>query len=229
MASRYHDAPSQSRHCSDQRPPRDLHFSSFYSQNEHETLLFSHMKSAPGIPSRTLPRVRAFFITFATYGARLHGDTAGSVDREHNVYGTNLCTPNLSRVTFERRRMNQPAYTLDEPRRAIVLGACREVCECRAWWLFAAHVRSNHVHIIVQAGDKPEEVLNTLKAYSSRALTQAKFEPSERKRWARHGSTRYLWNDERLRSAIRYVLQQQGDPMAVYAAPNVWHPTEPRP
>jgi hypothetical protein len=32
----------------------------------------------------------AYLITFTTYGARLHGSARGSVDDEHNVYGTPL-------------------------------------------------------------------------------------------------------------------------------------------
>ena len=28
-----------------------------------------------------------YFITFARYGARLHGDESGSVDRRHNLVG----------------------------------------------------------------------------------------------------------------------------------------------
>ena len=34
-------------------------------------------------------------------------------------------------------------------------------------------------------------------------------------RWARHGSTRYLWNAEELSAAISYVVSGQGEPMAV--------------
>ena len=38
-----------------------------------------------------------------------------------------------------------------------------------------------------------------------------------RKRWTRHGSTRYLWNEEQLHRAIEYVLYQQGPAMAVFS------------
>ena len=36
------------------------------------------------------------------------------------------------------------------------------------------------------------------------------------KRWTRHGSTRYLWNDEQLHRAIHYVVYEQGPPMAIF-------------
>jgi hypothetical protein len=36
-------------------------------------------------------------------------------------------------------------------------------------------------------------------------------------RWARHGSTRWLWKDEDVRQALRYVIEEQGEPMALFA------------
>jgi REP element-mobilizing transposase RayT len=125
--------------------------------------------------------------------------------------------------------MAQPGYILDARRRNVVLQSCVEVCQFRDWWLFVVHVRSNHVHVVVQSSDQPERVMNSLKAYASRALTKANFDGPERQRWARHGSTRYLWNDGQVRGAIKYVLKEQGEPMAVYIAPGLWRDPEPRP
>jgi REP element-mobilizing transposase RayT len=176
--------------------------------------------------SETLPRARAYFITFATYGARLHGDAVGSVDREHHLYRTSYAPANPLRERVERGKMVESSYVLDEQRREVVLQSCREVCEFRRWWLFIAHVRSNHVHVVVQASQAPERVMNDLKAYSSRALSRAGLEPTERRRWARHGSTRYLWSDDQVRGAIRYVFCEQGKPMAIYMAQGLWRQIE---
>ena len=176
--------------------------------------------AAPKIPpSPTVPR--AYFITFPAYGHRLHGDDDGSIDREHNVFGTLVVKPNPLREDFERGRMSQPPYELDAARRDVVFEAIREVCTHRVWWLFVSHVRATHVHVIVQAGDEPEKVMNDFKTYASRALNRAGFENNQRKRWARHGSTRYLWTQRELEGAIHYVLYEQGEPMSVYAAPGV--------
>ena len=35
----------------------------------------------------------AYFISFACYGCRLHGDDRGSVDLRHNLYGTPVLPP----------------------------------------------------------------------------------------------------------------------------------------
>ena len=83
-----------------------------------------------------------YFITFTCYGARLHGDESGSVDRQHNLVGSRLLEPDAGRVMAERRRMLQAPYVLDETGRAVVLAAIRKHCAYRGWNLLAAHIRS---------------------------------------------------------------------------------------
>jgi REP element-mobilizing transposase RayT len=159
-----------------------------------------------------------YFITFTCYGAHLHGDEPGSVDRSHNVPGSRLAEPNPERAAVKREQMDQAPYLLDQSRRATVLGAIREVCLHRGWGLWAAHVRTNHVHAVVEAAVRPERVMNAFKAYASRRLNRLGIDHVDRKRWARHGSMRWLWSDDDVRAAIRYVVDGQGQPMEVYRA-----------
>jgi hypothetical protein len=72
------------------------------------------------------------------------------------------------------------------------------------------------VHVIVEGEALPEKVMNDFKAYASRALNRLNSEESGRRRWARHGSTRWLWKDPDVRAAIHYVIEEQGEPMAVF-------------
>jgi len=72
---------------------------------------------------------------------------------------------------------------------------------------------------VATAGCKPELVLNALKAYSSRALNHLVLDSPNRRRWARHGSTRYLWTSAAVFAAIHYVIREQGDAMAVFEMP----------
>jgi REP element-mobilizing transposase RayT len=158
----------------------------------------------------------AYFITFHTYGTWLPGDADGSVDRAHNVPGTPMLPPDPVREARARARMDQPEYIMDAPRRAIVLQTIQEVCQYRGWTLLAAHIRTNHVHVVVRADQPPEKVMTDFKAYASRKLNAGGFESPERKRWTRHGSTRYLWQPAHVAAAIRYVVDKQGQPMTVY-------------
>jgi REP element-mobilizing transposase RayT len=96
--------------------------------------------------------------------------------------------------------LKQAPYEMDQGQRAIVLQAIGEVCRYKGWRLLAAHVRSSHVHTVVDADVAPEAVMNAFKSYASR-------------------STRYLWSSARVAAAVRYVLDKQGEPMACYQAP----------
>ncbi len=159
-----------------------------------------------------------YFITFACYGSHLHGDGEGSVDRKHRVYGGPLVDEKPGLVAAEQRLMDQLPYELDEVRRGIVLASLRKRCAEREWHLLAAHVRSSHVHIVVEAETKPERIMNDLKSYASRRLNGTGLDEAGRKRWARHGSTRWLWDRQSVAAAIKYVVEEQGDPMAVFVA-----------
>jgi REP element-mobilizing transposase RayT len=112
--------------------------------------------------------------------------------------------------------MTQPSYLLDAIRRSLVLQTLQEVCSWRGWTLLAAHVRTNHVHVVTTANCKPEQVMTAMKAYSSRALNEHSLDGPGRRRWARHGSTRYLWTKDSVGAAIHYVVREQGESMAVF-------------
>ena len=100
-----------------------------------------------------------YLITFACYGCHLHGEETGSVDPAHNVPGTPLLESNPARAAWEEQHMDQPPYSLDRICHQAVLQAIQEVCGHRGWNLLAAHVRSNHVHTVVEAEIPRERVM----------------------------------------------------------------------
>jgi REP element-mobilizing transposase RayT len=124
-------------------------------------------------------------------------------------------------VTADTERMKEVPYFLDHVRREIVMETIRCVCRHRGWNPLAVHVRTSHVHVVVEADEEPERVLNDFKSYASRRLNEV--EP-ERRRWARHGSTRWLWNPKHVSAAMQYVFEEQGEPMERYSPES-----EPRP
>ena len=114
--------------------------------------------------------------------------------------------------------MNQAPYVMDKSRREVVLAALQERCQQHDWKLLAAHVRTNHVHLVVEGEARPERIMNDLKSYASRCLNQTGLDEPARQRWARHGSTRWLWTTEQVSAGIRYVVDEQGEAMAVFEA-----------
>ena len=93
----------------------------------------------------------AYFITFSCYGTWLHGGKETSVDRHHNIPKTEFLPFNYVRQISATKRMLETPYFLDEPQRQIVLNTIKEVCQYQGWVLIAAHVRTNHIHLIVHA------------------------------------------------------------------------------
>ncbi len=161
----------------------------------------------------------AYFITFHTYGSWLHGDKAGSVDRKHNLPGAPVLEPDRKRRDREYSQLKHTPLTLDETRRFVVDQAISEVCAHRGWMLHALHVRTNHVHVVVSADRMPERVMNDLKSWATRAMIEAGSIQKGIKAWARHGSTRYLWNEEQVHDASDYVLNRQGAPLTMRPPP----------
>lgn len=168
----------------------------------------------PDRPERPAAEPWAYFLTFACYGERLHGDNRGSVDRNHNGRQTPYLSVNPDWRRFEQKRMQHRSARLSAEARDIVLESVRSVSEHERWILYAAHIRSTHAHIVVSAPTEPEIVLGKLKAYSSRALNNAL--GKQAKRWSRHGSTVYLWDARQLQSAVDYVVHGQGPTMSCY-------------
>ena len=60
--------------------------------------------------------------------------------------------------------------------------------------------------------------MNALKSYASRDLNLSGLDEPNRKRWTRHGSTRWLWKDKEVQAAIDYVITGQGQSMEVHLA-----------
>jgi REP element-mobilizing transposase RayT len=78
--------------------------------------------------------------------------------------------------------------------------------------------QDDHVHVLLEAEARPERVMNDLKSFASRRLNELGFDTTDRRRWARYGSTRWLWKREDVLAALTYVVDKQGEKMAVYQA-----------
>jgi len=156
----------------------------------------------------------AYLITFHTYGTWLHGDPRGSVDRQHNVYGTDLVPKNNSMRKAETARLDRGPVKLDAAARQAVRRAILSVVEHRRWMLRALAVRTNHVHLVIEAQEPPERVMNTIKSWATRRLRVERLIHPRRKVWTSHGSTRYLWRGCDVLGACQYVADGQGGALA---------------
>jgi hypothetical protein len=72
--------------------------------------------------------------------------------------------------------------------------------------------------VVIDGDDEPERMMTHLKSAASRRLNDLGFDDPGRRRWARHGSTRRLWDRDSVLKAIAYVIDQQGEPMSTFEA-----------
>ena len=158
----------------------------------------------------------AYLLTFNTYGSWLHGDERGSVDRRHNSVLQERLAQNLSLERRRRELMTDAAYCLDDARQRIVLQSIQSHVSVRQWQLWAAHIRPTHGHVVVGGDISPERMLNEFKSYASRALNATQIDSPDRHRWAKHGSTKYLFTEQSIVQAVNYVIDEQGDRTVYY-------------
>jgi valyl-tRNA synthetase len=152
-----------------------------------------------------------YFITFTTYGQHLHGHAEGSADRAHNIPGTPYLPPDAETEKSAEDQLQSKPYSLasSEERKA-VQEAISEVCEHRGWRLLVMHVRTTHVHIVLEADALPEKVMNDFKSYATRKLRERGMVSPDARLWTRHGSTRYLNYPKSIEAARNYIVDEQG-------------------
>lgn len=161
----------------------------------------------------------AHFLTFHTYGTYLHGHENGSVDRNHNIPGTAFLAASPAREAFRRQQLAHPPTELDQHARFVVDATIRGVCDHRQWHLYALHVRTNHVHVVLAATDPADKVLVDLKAWCTRRLRESALVAATANVWAHHGSTRCVDSEDSLARAIHYTTNEQGPPLPMSPPP----------
>ncbi len=99
---------------------------------------------------------------------------------------------------------------MSDQERRVVHDAIEECGAYRGWAILALNVRTNHVHVVVQAASHtPERVMNDFKARGTRMLRERGLRRSEGRVWTQHGITKWINDEKSLKAAIDYVLNQQ--------------------
>lgn len=152
----------------------------------------------------------AYFITFRTYGTWLHGDERGSVDQAgHNILGTPVISPNAVLKKTNSDRLKYPPVTLTFSQRKSIDSTIKSVGVHNDWEVHALNVRTQHVHVVINALKTPEAVMNSLKSWCTRRMHEQNIWVYDYSPWSHHGSTRYIWSQEALLNVCNYVLYCQ--------------------
>src|SRR6478672_5180800 len=155
----------------------------------------------------------AIFFTFRCHGTWLHGDERGSVDRNHNIYGTPRIKPNSNWKAYIETELNNPPVKLNAQMRRSIERAIRDTCEKRRWRLNAMNIRTNHAHCVVSIGSyDPDRALAAIKANATRQMRADGCWPHDYSPWVDKGSKRRLWNEKSVCEACDYTINRQGAP-----------------
>jgi REP element-mobilizing transposase RayT len=153
-----------------------------------------------------------YLITWTTYGAWLSGDKRGWV----KAGKAGVQAPNGQLEDKMRERMAANPVVLMPAHRAIVEQTVTAHCRFRQWRLHAVNARTNHVHVVVTADRDPNEIMEQLKAWCSRKLSDAAgltdvvAVKAGRRRWfTEGGDTKSIHDELHLQNAIRYILKRQ--------------------
>lgn len=150
-----------------------------------------------------------YLITFHSYGTWLHGDPRGSIDKDHNIPGTPMLAPSQRRYTFEMNRLKYPPVTFTKDQRTSINNTVLDVASFNGWMLHAVNARTEHVHVVITAVKSVEIIMNSIKSWCTRKMKECGLWNNEYSPWSRHGSTRYLWDENSLHNAINYVSYRQ--------------------
>ncbi|MEQ8766374.1 MAG: hypothetical protein RL885_20850 [Planctomycetota bacterium] len=160
----------------------------------------------------------AYHVTITCYGQRLPGDDRGTVDPNHNVFGTPLAPGNPAQLAWMQHQLTEPPFALDIPRGKVVLESIQYACRRFGWKLWMAHSRVTHFHTAVTADATPNVLRTQLKAKATKFLKNAGFDLERRKRWVKGGSVRPIFDQAHLQRVIEYGARKQGEPMVVFVA-----------
>jgi REP element-mobilizing transposase RayT len=151
----------------------------------------------------------AYFITWTCYGTRLHGDARGTVDDSHNAFGAPTIPDDPLLQSGIRFLLAEAPWTMSAEDRLDVRVAMMKTAEIRKWRITRVNVRTNHVHVVVQApGEQPEHVAAIFKTWATRALKSSGRHPGRTKFWTNQASTRHLFDDNDMFEAFEYVVDQ---------------------
>ena len=158
-----------------------------------------------------------YLITFRTYATWLHGDERLSVDPRNNVYGTPRIKSNPGLQQAMQKACKEDAFVLNGDHRNTVLQSLLKTCAYKHWRVYAAHIRTNHVHAVLQCDIAGKKAVSIIKAYATRVLKNNYSSLSQRKNfWSERSSARPIFGPEKLPFAMHYVIEEQGPKMALY-------------
>jgi len=150
--------------------------------------------------------MNTYHITIGTYGTRLHGGVAPTVERSHNKPGEPFVTADPKREMAMRKKMQEtPCYFSDE-QRLFVESIIPAICEQGGWKYHFAACQEDHIHLLVTAQVEPKAIRRWFKTW----LTQSLNKQYGSRTWLVDGGSTKWINDERyFQAVVEYIRKQR--------------------
>jgi hypothetical protein len=161
-------------------------------------------------------------ITFGTYGTRLHGGLAPTVDKKHNRRGEAFLPRNLDRVASEQDRMKFPARYFTIEQRLFVEAELPNICTRGGWGYRICAAEPDHVHLLcdVVPAVHGEKVRRLVKRWLGQSLSARWARSNGATWWAEEGSNIAVHDDRYLNNCYAYIHRQRATPPASRVARN---------
>lgn len=153
--------------------------------------------------------MNTFHITVGTYGTRLHGGTAPTVERKRNKLGDEFVPRDQAKEKFIRDNMIQnPVYFTNE-QRIFIESIAPKICERGEWKYHLIACQTDHFHLLLSGTADPKKIRHWFKFWMSQSLNK-KFE--KRIWFAECGSTKWINDEDYFKNAFEYVRKQRTTP-----------------
>lgn len=139
-----------------------------------------------------MSRPLGYFLSWGTYGTRLHGDPRGTVDRTETGHRDPILGPHEERWEYERGKMNFPPVILTREHRLFAESAIPEICERGMWKYQTCAVAPDHVHVILTSEHEPKTIRRILKRWLGQSLSEKWPLDEGATWWAECGSIKWL-------------------------------------
>jgi len=155
-----------------------------------------------------MSRPLGYFLSWGSYGTRLHGDPRGTVDRNNTQHGDPVLGPDEERWEYERGKMRFSPVVLTRDQRLFAECTVPKVCERGLWKYHTCAAAPDHIHVILPSEHEPKTIRRILKRWLGQAMSERWPLEDGATWWAECGSIKWLIDVPYFANATSNVTRQ---------------------
>ena len=153
--------------------------------------------------------MNTYHITVGTYGTRLHGGTAPTVERPRNLLGDEFVGLDPDRERYVRDKMVQSPVYLTKEQRFYIESTAPDICVRGKWEYHLLGCQEDHFHLLLSGDAEPKKIRHWFKFWMTQALN-GKYE--KRTWFVECGSTKWINDEDYFNAVYEYIRRQRITP-----------------